>query len=58
MTDEAQAFQSPEPVRGNLGRFVGVLEITEPTGEKRLVEFEADVGSASLVFGDSPPIQS
>lgn len=49
MTDEAQASQSNEPARGNLGRFVGVLEITEPTGEKRLVEFEADVGDASLI---------
>lgn len=51
MTEVAQAPESREPVGGNLGRFVGVLEITEPTGEKRLVHFEADAGAAQLVVG-------
>jgi hypothetical protein len=52
MTDPTpQGQASTKPAEGNLGRFVGVLEITEPTGEKRLVSFEAPAGAAELRFG-------
>lgn len=53
MTDPTpQGQASTKPAEGNLGRFVGVLEITEPTGEKRLVPFEAAVGAATLRVGE------
>ncbi len=58
MTDlSPQGQASTGPAGGNLGRFVGVLSITEPTGEQRLVEFEADVGAATVeVNGQQIPL--
>lgn len=46
--------QSNGTAGGSLGRVVGVLEITEPTGEKRLVPFEADVGDAKVIVNEPP----
>jgi hypothetical protein len=54
MTEVPPASGNVGDAGGNLGVFRGVLQITEPNGEQRLVEFEAPVGSAHMTVNGQP----
>jgi hypothetical protein len=54
MTEVPPASGNVGDAGGNLGVFRGVLQITEPDGQERLVEFEAGITSAEISVNGQP----